>query len=227
MDVMDIIIAADGIRDEDILDAEEAAHLAPERVIPLKRKKPAVRRALYVLLPATAGIVLVVGALGNMRMGSGGAAPQAAMSAQATAEAPETAAGGVLNEADIRAEAAAEEETGEAKAAGAMSPAEIDGTGTAGTAEAGGTAYEGVAEDASKMVFLDGRLYTFERTGEVLDCGMYDFTIEKVVPETEEPTEELTANFEAEGGVYLEDNRIAVFADGLWYVFILKEEAEK
>lgn len=125
MNAMDIIMAAGGIRDEDILDAEEAAGLAPERVTPLKRKK-AWPKALYVLLPAAAGIVLIVGALGNLRMGSsGGAAPAQAFSQAAAAEASEYAAGGAISDADIKPEAAAEEAP--AEAAPKAGEAAIDG----------------------------------------------------------------------------------------------------
>lgn len=219
MNAMDIIMAAGGIRDEDILDAEEAAGLAPAKTVPLKRKKPNMPKALYVLLPAAAGIVLIIGALGNLRMGSsGGAAPAQAFSQAAAAEASEYAAGGAISDADIKPEAAAEEAP--AEAAPKAGEAAIDGAVDNG--KAGTVTTEGAVSDA-KMIFLDGKLYVLESTREVLECGMYDFTIEKTIPAGEEPTENLTANFETEGGVYLEDGRIAAYADGVWYVFILKE----
>lgn len=237
MDAMDIIIAADGIREEDILDAEMAAGLWPEQVIPIKKKRPAWRTALYVLLPAAAGIVLIIGVLGNMRMGSSAPADGEHFAAEATAEATAEAAGNTtggaysgLEEKTEAAEAAVTEENARPE----EEPAEADAVTT-----------EGAAAETARMVFVDGKLYIEEGLADSLKCGSYifadgklyieegsldstksdtyDFTFETVVPESEEPTEELSSNFEAEGGVYLDEGRIAVCADGTWYVFILKE----
>ena len=250
MDVMDIVIAADGIRDEDILDAEAAAGLWTEGTAPARRKRSA-RRALFVLLPAAAGIALVAGALGNMRMGSsGGSSGSGAFSAPAAAEereyseeiAPEAVPekdADVKGAANAAGEMPAEAETGGAVTAGGADAAEgafpegTDGAVTAGGAVTTGGAAEGAspqaaAEQSVRMVFAGGKLYVEEGPADTLGCGTYDFTIERTVPETETPEEDFTANCAAEGGMYLDKDRIAVCADGSWYVFILKEqEVEK
>ncbi len=244
MDVMDIVIAADGIRDEEILDAEAAAGLWTEGTAPARRKRSA-RRALYVLLPAAAGIALVAGALGNMRMGSsGGASGSGAFSAPAATEereyseeiAPEAVPekdADVKGAANAAGEMPAEAETGGADAAEGAFPEKTDGAVTAGGAVTTGGAAEGASPEAAaaqsvRMVFAGGKLYVEEGPADTLGCGTYDFTIERTVPETETPAEDFTANFAAEGGMYLDKDRIAVCADGSWYVFILKEqEVEK
>ena len=250
MDVMDIVIAADGIRDEDILDAEAAAGLWTEGTAPARRKRSA-RRALYVLLPAAAGIALVAGVLGNMRMGSsGGSSGSGAFSAPAAAEereyseeiAPEAVPekdADVKGAANAAGEMPAEAENGGAVTAGGAdaaegaSPEETGGAVTADGAVTTGGAAEGASPEAAaaqsvRMVFAGGKLYVEEGPADTLGCGTYDFTIERTVPETETPAEDFTANFAAEGGMYLDKDRIAVYADGSWYVFILKEqEVEK
>ncbi|MCR5294619.1 MAG: hypothetical protein K6E30_05525, partial [Lachnospiraceae bacterium] len=128
-----------------------------------------------------------------------------------------------------------------ALAAGALTPEEAleeknetgdnETPGTEGAAEeteaaayAGEAGMSGDASAVPRLILVGGELYREAGIAETIAGGMYDFEFEKNVPQTEEPSEELSANFEAEGGVYLDDGRIAVYADGSWYVFISARE---
>ncbi|MCR5295257.1 MAG: hypothetical protein K6E30_08840, partial [Lachnospiraceae bacterium] len=141
MDAKDILLAAGGIRDEDILDAEAAAGLweerAPGRKADTKRK--AVHRAFLILLPAAAGFVLLIGVLGTVRMGSGRKGSE------------DTAFSAAAEEARSQA-CNAEAGTDAALAAGALTPEEaLEEKNETGDNETPGT--EGAAEETEAAAY--------------------------------------------------------------------------